>query len=93
MRKLQAQPLLACLLAGVGLTAVCQPVMANDETDCRQEAEEYGIPPEQLEDYVDGCILSRGGDDSPEPVVEDYNAPEEGEVADDAGTDNSNVTQ
>jgi hypothetical protein len=28
---------------------------------CQREAEEYGIEPEQRDDYINGCILSMGG--------------------------------
>lgn len=33
----------------------------NDVNECRNEAEMYGVPPEQFDDYVHGCVLSRGG--------------------------------
>jgi hypothetical protein len=40
-----------------------RPVVAaaDLERECRLEAEEYGIPGEQVEDYISGCIASRGG--------------------------------
>jgi len=49
------------------LVACCQAVQADTGTECRQEAELYGIPPEQFEEYVDGCVLSRGGYVAAEP--------------------------
>ena len=75
MKKLQATPLLACLLAGAGMTVASLPVPAGVDEECRQEAEDYGIPPEQMDDYVTGCVLSRGGNYIPEPVAPDYAAP------------------
>ena len=51
------------LLAAIGLLGVVQPVGANVEADCRQEAEDYGVPPEQVEDYVYACIISQGVDE------------------------------
>jgi hypothetical protein len=47
--------LAAALLAGPF------PVAADPAAECRQEVQDYGIPPEQAQDYIDGCILSRGG--------------------------------
>jgi len=48
------------LLAG-GLLAFAGPLSADPAGECRKEAQDYAIPPEQAEDYIDGCILSRGG--------------------------------
>ena len=79
----------ACLLAGTGLTLASSPVVANVETECQQEAEEYGIPPEQMEDYISGCVLSRGGYTA-EMTAEDPTPPEEAmdiSGAEEAGTD------
>ena len=95
MKKIQGAPLLVSLLAGAGVAVLSLTVLANVDAECRQEAEEYAIPPEQLEDYVTGCILSRGGNYAEEPVVEDYTAPEEPEAStgDDAGTGSDDVPQ
>ena len=38
-----------------------QAVSAGVEADCRQEAEDYGIMPELRDEYISGCIDSRGG--------------------------------
>ncbi len=98
MKKLQGTPLLLSLLAGAGMAVVCLPVPASVDAECRQEAEEYGIPPEQLEDYVTGCVLSRGGEYTPDPVVpdpsvQDYDAPPEGDAGNDAGSGSEDVPQ
>ena len=50
------------LITGSLLAAAAAPLMANPSAECRTEAEEYAIPPEQVEDYVRDCILSRGGE-------------------------------
>jgi hypothetical protein len=34
---------------------------AGIESQCRREAHDYGVAPEQTEDYVTGCILANGG--------------------------------
>ncbi len=83
MKILRGTSLLVSLLAGAGVTVWSLPVLANVDTECRQEAEDYGIPSEQMEDYVTGCVLSRGGNYTPDPA--DYNAPAEGETSNDAG--------
>ena len=88
MKKIQDTPLLVSLLASVCAAAVSLPLLANVDAECRQEAEDYGIPPEQLEDYITGCILSRGGNYVQEPVAEDYTAPVEPEASPDPGVSN-----
>ena len=88
MKKIQDTPLLVSMLAGVCAAAVSLPLLADVDAECRQEAEEYGIPPEQLDDYVTGCVLSRGGNYVPEPAAEDYTAPVEPETGTDPGVSN-----
>jgi hypothetical protein len=73
MNTMHGIPLLAALLTGAGLAVVGQPVEASLEAECGQEAEEYGIPPEQREEYVSGCLESRGGAYAIEPPAEDDN--------------------
>jgi hypothetical protein len=100
MKKIQCAPILVSLLAGAGMAVVCLPTLANVEAECRQEAEDYGIPPEQMGDYVTGCVLSRGGNYTPDPVVQDpdpalqdYTAPPEGDISNDAGIVGDDVPQ
>jgi hypothetical protein len=69
------------------------PALASVESECRQEAGDYGIPPEQLEEYVTGCVLSRGGDYAPAAAVQDYTAPPEGEAVNDPGMDGDYVPE
>ena len=45
------------LLAGTGYSVTAS---ADAAGDCRQEALDYDIPAEQLDDYVYGCLASRG---------------------------------
>jgi hypothetical protein len=42
-------------------TALDAQEYANIQSHCRQEAQDYGIAPEQFEEYVSGCVLSSGG--------------------------------
>jgi hypothetical protein len=85
MKKIPGSLLPFLLLAGTGMTVVSLTALANVEAECRQESEEYGIPPEQQEDYVTGCVMSRGGNYEPEPVVPDESVPADIESPDDAG--------
>ncbi|MEZ5541807.1 MAG: hypothetical protein R3F42_07170 [Pseudomonadota bacterium] len=48
------------LLAGM-LLACAAVALADPTAECRQEVQDYGIPPEQASEYIAGCILSRGG--------------------------------
>jgi hypothetical protein len=49
------------VLMVLGFAATVQPVSAGVETECRQEAEDYGVMPELQNEYISGCIESRGG--------------------------------
>jgi len=40
---------------------------ANIQSQCRREAQDYGIAPEQMEEYVSGCIMAYGGMPETEP--------------------------
>ncbi len=66
-----------CLLTAT-LLAAASPVLADPAAECRQEAQNYAIPPEQEADYISGCILSRGG--SLDPAASEQDIP-----VDDAG--------
>jgi hypothetical protein len=65
------------LLLGAAMLTFVQPVLADVGAECRQEALEYGVPPEQMDSYVDGCVQSRGGYTSAEESQE-YVPPQEG---------------
>lgn len=81
----------AGMLAGACLATASLPVGAGLEQDCRQEAEDYGIAPEQLDDYISGCVLSRGGSVASDQPEEDYSPPVEdsGEGAESGEVDES----
>lgn len=68
---------LRCLLAG-GLLATTATLLADPAAECRQEAQDYAIPAEQAADYIDGCILSRGGSLAPGGAGETVQADEAG---------------
>ena len=91
MKIFQGTALLVSLMAGAGLIVTGLPVLAGVDGECRQEAEDYGIPPEQLEEYVTGCVLSRGGSYVQESAGQEYTAPQEGVVGNDPGMDGDYV--
>ena len=77
------QPLLTntlgYLLVALAGTVCSTCVYANAASDCRQEARDYSIPEEQLDDYITGCLASRGELYAEEtPDMESAAAAEEG---------------
>lgn len=60
-----------CILAGTPATS------AGSEAECRQEAEDYEIMPELRDEYITGCIESRGGVSIPVGTEADYLPPPE----------------
>jgi hypothetical protein len=67
---------LASALALAGLSAVAPASDAQEsagiQSQCRREAQDYGIAPEQLEEYVLGCVQAYGGvpEAAPEPPAD-----------------------
>ena len=43
---------------------------ANIQSQCRREAQDYGVAPEQIEDYVNSCVLANGGLPAAAPEAE-----------------------
>jgi hypothetical protein len=74
MKQRTFTTVLACLLVTLAGTGYTASVFASAASDCRQEALDYGIPAEGLDDYVDGCLASRG-ELVIEEAVSEYDAP------------------
>jgi hypothetical protein len=53
---------------------------ANIQSQCRREAQDYGIAPEQMEEYVSGCIMAYGGMPEAEPEPEAETPPVDNDV-------------
>jgi hypothetical protein len=51
-------------------TAFEEQESANIQSQCRREAQDYGVAPEQMEEYVSGCIMAYGGMPETEPEPE-----------------------
>ena len=77
MKKIRTTTLVVSVLLLMGLAAAIQPVSAGIETECRQEAEDFGVMPELRDDYINGCIDSRGGVSTSASAEEDYVPPSE----------------
>ena len=76
-----------CVLMVMCVLAGTQAVAAGFDADCRQEAEDYEIMPELRDEYITGCIESRGGVSIPAGTEEDYVPPPESddEISTEAG--------
>jgi hypothetical protein len=61
MKIIRSTTFMISVLVVLGLAATVQPVSADVETECRQEAKDYGVMPELRNEYISGCIESRGG--------------------------------
>jgi hypothetical protein len=57
----RTRKLVSLVTAAVLLWWSAAPVSADIMNECREEAKLYGIPPEQFDDYLHGCVQSRGG--------------------------------
>jgi len=49
------------LLLGAGMLTFMRPAYSDIRKECSQEAQDYGVSPEQMDSYVEGCVQSRGG--------------------------------
>jgi hypothetical protein len=60
MKQAFATTLLGYLLAALSAAAYTASASANAAAECRQEAVDYGISEELVDEYVSGCLASRG---------------------------------
>lgn len=84
------------LLVALAGTVCSTGVSANAASDCRQEATDYEVPAEQLDDYINGCLASRGEYIAEDATEDEYVPPEEPldqeEVLQESVTDEGEVT-
>jgi hypothetical protein len=71
-------------------TAFEEQESANIQSQCRREAQDYGVAPEQMEEYVSGCIMAYGGMPETEPEPEAAAPPVDNEV-DTSAVDNQDT--
>ena len=93
MNKIRRITFVVPVLIVLGMAATVQPVSASVVDECRQEAEDYGVMPELRDEYINGCIDSRGGASTPSSVEEDYVQPSESDDASNSGVDIKNVAE
>ena len=93
MNKIRSTTFVLSLLMVLGLAATVQPVSAGVETECRQEAEDYGVMPELLNDYINGCIESRGGTSTSSSVEQVDLQPSESDDTSNPVADSENVAE
>jgi hypothetical protein len=93
MNKIRKTTFVVPVLIVLGIAATVQPVSASVEAECRQEAVDYGVMPELLDEYINGCIDSRGGASIPSSVEEDYVPPPESEDTSNSGADSTNLAE
>jgi len=60
MNQTSFTTVLGYLFVICAVTGYSASASANAASDCRQEAKDYGIVDEGLDDYIDGCLASRG---------------------------------
>ena len=77
MKQLTFTTALGCLCAMLTGTGFTTSVSADTASDCRQEAQDYGVTAEGLDDYINGCMASRGELIDSDTADMDYVPPEE----------------
>jgi hypothetical protein len=93
MNKIRRTTFVVSVLIVLGIAATVQPVSASVEAECRQEAKDYEVMPELLDEYINGCIDSRGGARTPSSVEEEYVPPSESDDTSNSGADSTNVAE
>jgi len=76
---------LAATLALTGLLVVAPVIPAQEsasiQSQCQREAQDYGIEPEQIEEYVNGCVQAYGGMPAAAPEAQPAEAGADAPVA------------
>ncbi len=85
MKRIPLASSAAALMALSGCLLFTQPVRADVEAECREEAADYNISAEQLPEYIENCIASRGGIEVSQNLEEDGMPPYKEEMLDDKG--------
>jgi len=93
MNKIRSITFVLSVSMVLGLAAIVQPVSAGVEAECRQEAEEYGVMPELRNDYINGCIESRGGTSTSSSVEQVDVQPSESDDTRNPVPDSENVAE
>ena len=87
MKTRRTNTSLVPMLMAMCSISIAQLVSADVEMECRQEADEYGVMPELRDDYITGCVDSRGGMGTSASGEEDYMPPSESDEVDNTEED------
>lgn len=60
MKQLTFPTVLGYLFITLAGTGYAPFASAGAVSDCRQEALDFGVSTEEIDDYIDGCLASRG---------------------------------
>ena len=85
--------ILGCLLFTLAGTGYATSTLANATADCHQEAQEYSIPEEERDAYINFCLASRGELIDGDTVEMDYIPPAEMDGLPDPLADDTDVAQ
>ena len=83
---------LGCLFVTLAATGYAASASADAASDCRQEALDYGLSTEELDDYIDGCLASRGEFLDSDTADMEYVPPAETDETDDLPDPQSDET-
>ena len=61
VKKILAVGWVAATMALILTPRVNADENSDIQAQCQREAKEYGIEPEQLDQYISGCVLAMGG--------------------------------
>jgi len=91
MKRIHSTTPVVSVLMVMSLAAAIQPVSAGVEAECSQEAEDFGVVPELRDDYISGCIDSRGGESTSAIADENHVPPSESDdmINPEAGSENT----
>lgn len=93
MRQPTSTTVLGCLFVALAATGYAASASADAASDCRQEAEQYGFAQEGLDDYISGCLASRGEYIDSDTADVEYIPPVEVEETDDLPDPQTNETE
>ena len=93
MKQLTFTTVLGYLLVTLAGAGYAPFAPADVVSDCRQEALDYGVSTEELDDYIDGCLASRGEVIDSDTADMDYVPPEESDDLPDTQTGDYNAAQ
>lgn len=93
MKQPTVTSILGCLLVTLAAASHSPSALADTASDCRQEAQDYGISAEELDAYIYGCLASRGELVADDAAGMDYVPPDEMDELQDSLTGDDDAAQ